>query len=248
MAATSTRANDFASRWDSQQERYLPHREERFSLMLDFVAGAVEGSKLRLLDLCCGTGSISKRALGRFPAASILAVDNDPAHLELGRRALGDRVEWRDADLHNQRWADDLEDASFDAVLSATAIHWFQPNEVVAMYRTLARLLRRDGVFANADHMPVSSEPIAARSQKLLDAWQAEQLRDGEDYYVYRDALREDPELRPLVEEGDRRFADKPAGVAAPLAFHREALLVAGFATADEPWRHLADAILVAIR
>jgi hypothetical protein len=32
------------------------------------------------------------------------------------------------------------------------------------------------------------------------------------------------------------------------LVFHREALLVAGFATADEPWRHLADAILVAIR
>ena len=113
--------------------------------MLDFVAGAVEGSKLRLLDLCCGTGSISKRALERFPAASILAVDNDPAHLELGRRALDDRVEWRDADLRNQRWADDLDDASFDAVLSATAIHWFQPNEVVAMYGTLARLLRRGG-------------------------------------------------------------------------------------------------------
>jgi hypothetical protein len=87
-------------------------------------------------------------------------------------------------------WADDLDDGSFDAVLSATAIHWVQPNEVVAMYRTLARLLRRGGVFANADHMPVSSEPIAARSQNLLDAWQSEQLQEGEDYYVCRDALR----------------------------------------------------------
>jgi trans-aconitate methyltransferase len=146
MAATSTRGDDFASRWDSQQERYL-HREERFALMLDFVAAAVEGSNLRLLDLCWGAGSISKRALGRFPDASIVAVDNDPALLELGRRALGDRVEWRDADLRNQHWADDLDDASFDAILSATAIHWFQPNEVVAMYQTLARLLRRGGVL-----------------------------------------------------------------------------------------------------
>jgi hypothetical protein len=67
--------------------------------MLDFVAAAVEGSNLRLLGLCRGTGSISKRALGRFPDASIVAVDNDPALLELGRCALGDRVEWRDADL-----------------------------------------------------------------------------------------------------------------------------------------------------
>src|SRR5205823_14382278 len=94
MAATSTRGDDFASRWDSQQERYLPHREERFALMLDFGAGAGEGSKLRPLDLCCGTGSISKRALERFPAASILAVDNDPADLGLGRRALSHRHEW----------------------------------------------------------------------------------------------------------------------------------------------------------
>ena len=216
--------------------------------MLDFAEGEIEGSKLRLLDLCCGTGSISKRALERFPGVSILAVDMDPAHLELGRRALGDRVEWRDADLRSQDWADDLEGGSFDVVLSATAIHWFQPNEVVAMYQTLARLLRTGGVFANADHMPVSSEPIAARSNALLDAWQAEQLQEGEDYYVYRDALRDDPELKPLVEEGDRRFADKPTEIAAPLAFHREALLVAGFSTADECWRHLSDAILVAIR
>ena len=248
MAATSTQGDNLAARWDRQQERYLPHREERFTLMLDLVAGVVEGPKLRLLDLCCGTGSISKRALEAFPGVSILAVDMDPAHLELGRRALGDRVEWRDADLRSQEWATDLEDGSFDAVLSATAIHWFQPDDVVAMYRTVGRLLRPGGVFANADHMPVSSEPIAARSQELLDEWQAEQLQGGEDYYVYRDALREDPEIKPLVEEGDRRFADKAPGVAAPLAFHREALLVAGFADADECWRHLADAIIVAIR
>jgi ubiquinone/menaquinone biosynthesis C-methylase UbiE len=236
------------ARWERQQERYLPHREERFGIMLDVVARQTEGSGPRLLDLCCGTGSISKRALSRFPSASILAVDVDPAHLELGRRALGDRVEWRDADLREQAWAQDLPAGSFDAVLSATAIHWFQPDEVVSMYRTLAGLLGVGGVFANADHLPVSSSPIAALSQRLLDDWQTTQLQEAEDYHAYRDALRVDPDLRSLVEEGDRRFADKPPGIAAPLSFHREALVAAGFATADEVWRHHADAILVAIR
>jgi trans-aconitate methyltransferase len=239
---------DLAARWERQQERYLPHREERFEIMLDVVARQTNSSGLRLLDLCCGTGSISRRALARFPSASILAVDIDPAHLELARRALGDRVEWRDADLRNQAWADDLPAGSFDAVLSATAIHWFQPEEIVSLYRTLAGLLQVGGVFANADHLPVSSSPIAALSQELLDEWQATQLREAEDYHAYRDALRADPELRPLVDEGDRRFADNPPGVAAPLSFHREALVAAGFAAADEVWRHQADAILVAIR
>jgi trans-aconitate methyltransferase len=241
-------SEDLAARWERQQERYLPHREERFGIMLDVVASQTDRSGLRLLDLCCGTGSISRRVLARFPSASILAVDMDPGHLELARRALGDRVELRDADLRSQAWAHDLPAGSFDAVLSATAIHWFQPEEVAAMYRTIAGLLHVGGVFANADHLPVSSHPITALSQELLDEWQATQLRDAEDYHAYRDALRADSELRPLVEEGDRRFTDKPPGVAAPLSFHREALVAAGFATADEVWRHHADAILVAVR
>jgi hypothetical protein len=115
------------------------------------------------------------------------------------------------------------------------------------MYRTLAGLLHVGGVFANADHLPVSSSPIAALSQELLDEWQATQLRAAEDYHAYREALRGDPELRPLVEEGDRRFADRPPEVAAPLSFHCEALVAAGFTTVGEVWRHHADAILVAV-
>jgi trans-aconitate methyltransferase len=235
-------------RWDAQQERYLPHREERFQTMLDVVERSAGGSGLRVLDLCCGPGSISRRVLDRFPDASILAVDMDPAHLELGRRTLDGRVEWLDADLRGRDWTAGLEPGSFDAVLSATAIHWFQPEEVVALYRVLAELLREGGVFANADHLPVSSERVAALSQELLDSWQEARLAEGEDYYAYRDALREDATLRALVDEGDRRFADKPPGIAAPVAFHREALEVAGFTAADEVWRHHSDAILVAFR
>jgi hypothetical protein len=46
----------------------------------------------------------------------------------------------------------------------------------------------------------------------------------------------------------EARFADKPAGITAPLALHRETLLAAGFRTADEVWRHHADAILIGVR
>ena len=103
-------------------------------------------------------------------------------------------------------------------------------------------------MFANADHLPVSSEPIASLSQSLLDQWQSRQLEAAESYSDYRDALRDNVALRPFVEEGDRRFADRPTGIVAPLAFHQEALRLAGFRMADEVWRHHADAILIAIR
>ena len=244
---SATDAGSWAARWDEQQERYLPHREERFRIILDVVERVV-GTTPRLLDVCCGTGSISRRALERFPDASIVAVDMDPAHLELGRRTLGDRVEWRDLDLRQPGWADGFEPGSFDAAFSATAIHWFQPEEVVGLYKTLAALLREGGVFANADHMPVGSPDIASLSEDLLEEWRDERLAAGEDYYTYRDALREDGELGAFVLEGDRRFEGKHPGATAPEAFHREALLVVGFRTGDVVWRHQADAILVALR
>jgi SAM-dependent methyltransferase len=194
--------------------------------------------------VCCGTGSISRRTLERFPEASIVAVDMDAAH----RRTLGDRVDWRDLDLRQPGWVDGLDPGSFDAAFSATAIRWFQPEEVVGLYKTLAGLLREGGVFANADHMPVSDPKIAALSDELLEHWRDQQLAAGEDYYTYRDALREDGELSGFVIEGDRRFENKHPGATVPEAFHREALLAAGFRNADVVWRHHADAILVASR
>ena len=66
--------------WDRQQEWYLPDREERFRAMLDAVEALV-GPEPRILDLACGTGSISDRALRRFPGATGTGVDLDPALL-----------------------------------------------------------------------------------------------------------------------------------------------------------------------
>ena len=245
---SSADLSELVARWDAQQQRYLPNREERFRIMLDVVEEHAGAKQLRVLDLCCGTGSISRRLLERFADASILALDLDPAHLELGRQTLGDRIDWQDADLRNDAWAEQLEPGSFDAVLTATAIHWFQPEEIISLYRALARLLRDGGVLANADHLPVSTPAVAELSQELLERWQQTQLEDAEDYHDYRDALRDHPTLRPFVDEGDRRFAAKPPGVAATIGFHRKALQLAGFRAADEVWRHHADAILVAIR
>src|SRR2546421_11771435 len=46
--------------WDRQQEWYMPDREERFRTMLDMVEAFV-GPEPRVLDLACGTGSITAR-------------------------------------------------------------------------------------------------------------------------------------------------------------------------------------------
>src|SRR3954471_16002837 len=113
-------------RWDRQQEAYLPDREERFAAMLDAVEAAC-GPAPRVLDLAGGTGSITRRLLKRLPEATSVVLDIDAALLTIAQGSLGGdrRVRICQADLATSGWRDQLAepDGSFDAVLTATALH-----------------------------------------------------------------------------------------------------------------------------
>jgi trans-aconitate methyltransferase len=108
--------------WDRQQEWYMPDREERFGVMLDMVEATV-GPRPRVLDLACGTGSITARLLARFPEATSTAVDLDPALLTIARGTFAgdDRVTLVTADLTGPDWTAALPHDSYDAVLTRNA-------------------------------------------------------------------------------------------------------------------------------
>ncbi len=92
---------EWLRRWDRQQTRYLPFREERFAAMFDALEALLPPDFVAL-DLGCGPGSLSQRLLERFPQARAIAVDQDPLLLAMGQGALGDiggRLRWIDANL-----------------------------------------------------------------------------------------------------------------------------------------------------
>ncbi len=130
--------------WDRQQEWYMPDREERFRVMLDMVEACV-GTAPRVLDLACGTGSITKRLLERFPDATSVGVDLDPALLAIaeGYFAGDGRVRFVRADLTDPGWTGLLPDGPYDAVLTATALHWLRVGPLAALYGAARR--RRQG-------------------------------------------------------------------------------------------------------
>lgn len=123
--ATTTGWNAWQESWDRQQEWYMPDREDRFRIMLDMVE-ALTGTAPRVLDLACGTGTITARLLARFPEATSTGVDLDPALLTIARGTFeGDgRVTFVEADLKDPHWPERLPHDSYDAVLTATALHW----------------------------------------------------------------------------------------------------------------------------
>jgi len=242
-------------RWDRQQEVYLPDREERFAAMLDVVEAA-RGAEPRVVDLAGGTGSISRRILGRFPKATVVVLDVDPALLAIAAGSFeGDeRVTIRTADLDDPSWVAGVEPESFDAVLSATALHWLTPERLRRVYAESAGLLRAGGVFANADHM--ADDGLSGLNEALARLHQnrVEHRRDDGrwDWGRWWEELAAEPEMAELVVRRNEHFAAAPTSSHTrsylPSSWHLDALRAAGYAQAGLAWRGLADALAVGVR
>jgi trans-aconitate methyltransferase len=116
--------------WDRLERDLVPDRELRIQALID-AAEVIAGSNPTVLDLACGTGTVTRRLLDRVPAARSIAVDVDPVLLGIASAtfASDDRVRIVRADLREPAWVETLSDQQVDAVLTATALHWL-PEEV----------------------------------------------------------------------------------------------------------------------
>ncbi|WP_031083141.1 class I SAM-dependent methyltransferase [Streptomyces sp. NRRL WC-3549] len=231
-AAQGTDWRSWQESWDRQQEWYMPDREERFRVMLDMVE-AVVGSAPRVLDLACGTGSITDRLLRRFPDATSTGVDLDPALLAIARGTFegDDRVTFVTADLKDPAWAEGLPHSSYDAVLTATALHWLHSGPLTALYGRIGQLVREGGVFMNADHMIDTGTPrinAAERAHRHLS--------------LIHMALAE-PTAERFRIYGEHADGDTPSP-----QWHADTLRAAGFAEARAVWSSPSDSLILAVR
>lgn len=245
-------AESWQRSWDRQQEGYMPDREARLAALVDIVE-AVGGPAPRVLDLACGTGSISRRLLDRLPDARSVAVDVDPALLAIARATFAgdERVKLVRADLADPRWVGIVGAGGFDAVVSATALHWLAEPVLRRVYRDLHGLVRPGGVVANADEMapdelPVLSGALAALVRRRCAAL----LADGRpDWDTWWDIAATDPALADPVAERRRFFGgDHADEFAPPAGWHLGALVDAGFSEAGVAWRSGGGAVVAAVR
>ncbi|MCM1944427.1 class I SAM-dependent methyltransferase [Streptomyces sp. G2] len=237
--------------WDRQQEWYMPDREERFRVMLDMVEALV-GPKPRVLDLACGTGSITDRLLKRFPDAVSTGVDLDPALLAIARGTFeGDgRVTFVTADLKDPEWTKGLPYDTYDAVLTATALHWLHSGPLTALYGQVAGLVRDGGVFMNADHMIDTATPRInaaerARRHARMDEEKAAGVLDWTEWWelAAKDPALAGPTARRFEIYGDHADGDMPSA-----GWHADTLRAAGFGEARPVWCSPSDTLLLAVK
>jgi SAM-dependent methyltransferase len=239
--------------WDAQQEGYLPDREERFARMLDVVEAHC-GEKPRVLDLAGGTGSITIRLLERLAGASSVVLDIDPSLLRIARGTLGadHRVTIVRTDLAEATWRDQLSGEPFDAVLTATALHWLTEERLAALYAEIQAALRPGGVFMNADHMVDPGLPeLTERFTRWREAIREEAVERGTvtAWADWWEQARSAPELADAVAERETIFSfPHSGGSMPPYARHEELLYAAGFTEVGLIWRGLHDAPVAAVR
>ncbi|MFK0256733.1 class I SAM-dependent methyltransferase [Streptomyces sp. NPDC090445] len=251
MTRTTTDWQAWQDSWDRQQEAYMPDREERFRVMLDMLEALV-GPTPRVLDLACGTGSITDRVLKRFPGATGTGVDLDPALLTIARgHFAGDgRVSFVAADLKDPGWTAALPHGTYDAVLTATALHWLHGPQLDALYRQLAPLVREGGVFMNADHMPDASTPRINEADRAVrhaatDRARAAGALDWAEWWATAaaDPLLAEPTRRRYEIYGEHADGDTP-----DVAWHARTLREAGFAEARAVWCSPSDSLVLGLK
>ncbi|MYS94876.1 MULTISPECIES: class I SAM-dependent methyltransferase [Streptomyces] len=237
--------------WDRQQEWYLPDREERFRIMLDMVEALV-GTAPRVLDLACGTGSITARLLARFPEATSTGVDLDPALLAIARGTFADdeRVGFVTADLKDPDWPAKLPYDSYDAVLTATALHWLHREPLADLYGQVAGVVRDGGVFMNADHMIDETTPRINAAERAQRHARMEQARESGvlGWTEWWQLAAEDPVLAEPTARRYEIYGDHADGDMPSVAWHAGVLREKGFAEVRPVWCSPSDTLLLAMK
>ena len=232
------------NRWDRMQERYIAKRSERFEIIVQLVHETQSNIRC-ILDLGCGTGSLMLETLKTFPDVKVFGIDFDPTLLPLARKrlaAFGNRVHIILDDLRQPNWLEQIPE-SIDAVVSATALHWMQPDELVCLYSQFAKMLRQGGIFLNADHVGSDNNQIQKAWQKHQEeSRNQEKTRETwENFWAdYMAALGLD-----TTQICQRVLGGWEGGIedGMPLTRHFDNLKSAGFVSVDCFWRCDCDAI-----
>ncbi len=240
--------------WDSIfLETVDPTRDRRMGAILGVLGTRFEG-RFQVLDLGSGPGSLAARILDRFPRSRVVALDTDPALVQVGRRGLRrfrGRLTWVISDLRNIDWSSGLRRRSFDAVVSSLALNWLEEDELGRVYLGAQRLLRPGGILVNGDFIP--SNTASPTNPRVTKRHPGARRATGGDPRVeafkprwaeWWGELERAPSMRTALRLRKRRMpGPMPPGrswgpkVPVTLAAHKRALRETGFGQPSIVWQ-----------
>jgi trans-aconitate 2-methyltransferase len=144
--------------WNPQQyERFKGERAQPFH---DLRALIEPRASMRVVDLGCGTGELTRLLHESLDAAKTLGVDNSPAMLEKAAAFSGGGVRFEQASIEDFVSGDPAPGTrSFDLVFSNAALHWVEDHP--ALFARLTSMVSPGGQLAV--QMPANHDHISQR-------------------------------------------------------------------------------------
>ncbi|MDP9193819.1 MAG: methyltransferase domain-containing protein [Acidobacteriota bacterium] len=142
--------------WSPEQyERFKSERKQPF---LDLLALVEKRPRMRVLDLGCGTGELTRELHEVLGAEETLGIDNSETMLLKAGSFGGEMLHFENGDIEAF-----VTDKPYDLIFSNAALHWVPDHE--QLFTRLTRFLSVDGQLAiqmpdNDDH---PSHAVAAK-------------------------------------------------------------------------------------
>jgi trans-aconitate 2-methyltransferase len=162
--------------WNPDQyAKFLREREQPF---VDLVALIRPLPGMRIVDLGCGTGRLTRRLHDQLQAAATLGLDRSPRMLaEANRDCATDRVRFEERDIDTFPADSDR----FDLVFSHAALHWVDDH--VRLFARLASALTPGGqiavqmpaMHADPSHLTAAGLCDVEPFRSALDGWRRSQ-------------------------------------------------------------------------
>jgi tRNA (cmo5U34)-methyltransferase len=129
---------------------------------------------IRILDVGAGYGALAAAVLRDRPNATAVCLDASAAMLKLGPEKNPDlkhRMTFVHGSLESQDWLKSA-DGTFDAVISARALHHFTENQRRRyIFKELFGLVRAGGCFINADNVRGATNSLSERYRSARDEY-----------------------------------------------------------------------------
>jgi ubiquinone/menaquinone biosynthesis C-methylase UbiE len=166
-------SSTFIEQWAAKGGWQAPIREVQTAMVLRMIPHPLDAA-IRILDIGAGYGALAAAVLNERPHATAVCLDASEAMLTLGEERstnLRKRVKFVQASLENANWLNSVE-GSFDAVISARALHHFTENQRRRfIFKEVFSLIRQGGCFINADNVRAATPSLRERYRHARDEY-----------------------------------------------------------------------------
>ena len=200
--------DSIASEYDKQRKQIIPCFDDFYNLPSQIMN--FKGTAPKILDIGAGTGLFSLFVIKKYKNAKITLIDLSGKMLEIADRRFKNN---KNIKIINADYTKYDFNEKFDFIISALSIHHLTDAEKKKLFKACFRLLKKGGIFINADQ---ALSPYAEIEKMFSDLWKDSVIKSGINKKEFAKAF-------------GRTKLDKPSTAQDQLKWLKEA----GFETSD---------------